>query len=165
MKIRYLIAAAGAALGLSFSGHTASAQTAAVGEAGGSLTLIHMHGGGGGGGYHPSFGFSHPGPSFHPNWSGAHPGWNAMRHNWSGANPGWKAMHPNWTGARPKLNSVQPSWTGWHHHHHHRRGYWRNGYWYGYDYGGIGGDSCYAECRVQGYSPAYCTANAYAFCW
>ena len=59
-------------------------------------------------------------------------------------------MHPNWAGM---------------HHHHRRRGYWRNGHWYRYGYGGIGWDSCYAECLAEGYSPAYCTANAYAFCW
>jgi len=155
MKIKYLIAAAGAALGLSLSGYTASADTAGVAQPGSSLTLIHAHSSGGSGGYHPSFSYS-PGMGAHPSWQGMHP-------SWQGVHPNWRATHPNW-------KAVHPNWTGMHHHHdrdryHGRRGYWRHGHWYWYGYGGIGGDSCYPECLAEGYSPAYCTANAYAFCW
>ncbi len=147
MKSKYLIAAAGVALGLSLPAYTASAETAGVPQPGGGLTLIHMHSSGGGGsGYHPSFSFPHSSGigSGHPNWSGTHP-------NWKSTHPNWKSVHPNWTGMHRR-------------DHDRRRGYWRHGHWYWY--GGIGGDSsCYPECLAQGYSPAYCTANAYAFCW
>ncbi len=154
MKLTHLIVAAVAVIGLSLTVQAASAGSVVLDgsalktQPGRGLTLIHMHSSssGGPGSYHPSFSYPHsPGMGTHPSWSGVHP-------NWTGTHPNWKSVHPNWTGMH-------------HHRHDGRRGYWRHGHWYGYGYGGIGGDSCYPECLAEGYSPAYCTANAYAFCW
>jgi hypothetical protein len=183
MKLRHLIGVAAATFGLALA-----AQAAPAGPAPGSTALAWTpngvtlagghgpHGGsgsggysgphsyGGGGGYSGLRSYSGSGSYSRPHsYSGSYSGSQIYSrsgsykgpHTYSGSGP-YKGPHI-YSRNNYRTYGAYGHHDGWRHH----RGHWRGG-WYGW---GPGTDeSCFAECRSAGYSPAYCTANAWSFC-
>jgi hypothetical protein len=144
MPVRILLIACTALLGLSLYGHKALAGAYAPRDAArieqpatGVLTLVR--GGHGHGGHHGGGhrGGGHHGHAMHFRHGHSH------FHAFHGRHHGWYAGR--WRhGGR---------WHG-------RRGYWRHGRWFWY-----GGGSCYWNCINAGFGPAYCSVNAWRFCY
>ena len=163
MKLRHLIGVAAATFGLALAAQAARAGPAPDGTVlawtPNGVTLAGAHGPhsgtggfGGGGGY--------TGPHFH---SGI--GSYSRPNSYSGSynskriysSPQIYKPHIYSRGESYRTYGVHGRHDGWRHH----RGHWRGG-WYGWGYGTD--ESCFAECLSAGYSPAYCTANAWSFC-
>ncbi len=138
MKLRHLIGVAAATFGLALA-----AQAAPAGPTPGGPALAWTHNGvtlagrnGGSGRYSGS-----------GNYSSKHIYNGSGKHIYSG-------------NGRYRTYGAYGRHDGW----RHRRGYWRGRGW-GTDYGYGTDESCFAECLTSGYSPAYCTANSWQFCW
>jgi len=137
-------------LGLSLYGYRAFAGSSATNEAAridqpaiGVLTLVRgghgHHGGGHRGGGH--YGGGHHGHAMH--FARGYHRFHAFR-----------GRHHGWYAGR---------WRhGGHWRHGGRHGYWRHGHWFWY---GGGGGSCYWNCINAGFGPAYCSVNAWRFCY
>jgi hypothetical protein len=161
MKLRHLIGVAAATFGLALA-----AQAAPAGPAPDAAALTWQSNGVTLAGHHNSMG-SHSSPHFY-NGGGGYTG--PRIYNGSGSHNGQHIYKPQiYNGQhiyKPQIYSRGESYRtyGVHGHHdgrRHHRGHWRGG-WYGW---GPGTDeSCFAECRAAGYSPAYCYANAWSFC-
>ncbi len=170
MKLLHLIAAAVAVTGLSLPVLSASAgpvpqdTEALKGQTESSVTLAGHHHSGGGGGF--SGGGWRPGGSFAGPRFNASPRFNAAPRFNSGVRS--YSVPNSYSGAQHYRHyNGTPGGARWRHDgDRHRRGYWRHGHWY-YGYSGYYGSdgSCYPECRAAGYSPAYCYANAWSFCY
>jgi len=137
MPVRILLIACAAMLGLSLWGHRAYAGAAVPSEA----AQIGQPAMGAltlvKGGHHSHPGGGHHGHAMH--FRHGHPHIYAFR-----------GRHRGWYAGR------------WRHHGrwHGRRGYWRHGHWFWY-----GGGSCYWNCIAAGLGPAYCSVNAWRFCY
>lgn len=145
MSIKRTLTAAAAMLALCFPAFAGPAGFAndAPKPAPGAFTLIGHHGGGGGGGR--GGGGGHGGFSMGGRGGMGSMGMSGQRFSGFSGN--------RYSGLRAGG-------------YHRGRGYWRGGRWYAFDgYGVAGGGSCYWNCLEAGYSPAYCSANAYDFCY
>ncbi len=192
MSIKKLTVVAVATLGLSLGAYSASAgpvnEGAPLSSAKVPSTFTLVHGGGGGGGHGGGGGgggFGGGGHSFGGGggvgFSGGHGGMGfsgSMGHGmgFSGHAMGFNGGHNfgpgRFNGGRTAFYRPGIVHGGRTVIHNGHRGYWRHGHFYPFfgvglwDYGyGYGGGSCYWNCRSQGYSPGYCSAYAYNFCY
>ncbi len=156
MSHKTIAVAAMAALGLSLAVSLASAAPLDAGapHAPGAFALLAHNSGGGGG---------------HGGGSGQRRIWRRLlrrratygggaTHSYSSGSMHYSAgsMHYRMHyGSAPSYSRRTNMYRG-------RRGHWRHGHWYGWGYND---QSCFAECRAEGYSPAYCYANSYEFCY
>ncbi len=132
-----------------------------TGHTGNGVILVHNPGAGGGG---PHGGGGYYGGGGLGSWKSGGPGNWKSSGNWKGSG-NWKSSgnwkgNRNWKGTGNWKGAPAGAHWGW---RHGRRGYWYGGNWYWWG-GGFGG-SCFAECLTSGYSPAYCTANSWEFCY
>ena len=192
MSIKKLTVAAVAALGLSLGAYSASAGPLNEGAAFSSaktpstFTLVRGMGGGGmggmghGGGFGGGMGGGHMGGmAMGGHMGGMHyggPGMGGRAFAAPGINRGFYGgrtafYRPGIAGRGVYAGRVPGGRMAFHNGH---RGYWRHGHFYpfigvglglwGWDYGYDGG-SCYTNCLAAGYGAAYCSANAYNFCY
>ena len=168
MKLTQLIGAAIATFGLSLAVQAAPAGllhpdgAALTGPIQSGVTLIYGGGGGGGGGGGHSSGGGWGG---HGGWSGNSGSGRSYGSSHISSGKNYGSSHTYIGGKRYGVTHI---YSGERHHvlggyagGRHRRVY-RGGGWYGY---GWGDQSCFAECLTSGYSPAYCTANSWEFCY
>ena len=166
MKLKHLIGVAAATFGLALA-----AQAAPAGPTPGGAALAWTHNGvtlaGGHTGPHTYSGSGgYTGPHIYGGsggYSGKHiytgSGSYSGKHIYSGSG-GYTGKHIYSGNGRYRTYGAYGRHDGWRHH----RGYWRGRGW-GTDYGYGTDESCFAECLTSGYSPAYCTANSWQFCW
>ena len=182
MKLRHLISVAAATFGLALA-----AQAAPAGPTPGGPALAWTHngvtlaggghtssggGGGGGGGGHYSGGGGYSGQHIYSgggsysgkhiyNGSGSYSGKNIYsgggsysgKHIYSGSGKTTAAMDATAPMALTAVTMAGAITGG--------IGAAAAGAYYGYGTD----ESCFAECLTSGYSPAYCTANSWQFCW
>ncbi len=172
MSIKKLTVAAVAALGLSLGAYSASAgplnEGAALSSATAPSTFTLVGHGGGGGGHGGGGGMGGMGGGGGMGFGGGHGmGFSSgMGHSFGGM--GMSHGSGQFYSGRTAGRGVYGGQTAINGH----RGYWRNGRFFPFygvglwDYGyGYGGGSCYWNCRSAGYSPGFCSANAYSFCY